>query len=352
MNVRGLGLVALAALTVGCTTTSSAAPELAASTTLPLSGLPSPDSTVAPTTTEAPGATTTTVFDLQAIPGRHIGEIPESETVLCPQAADVPIVGDPLAMPDYPNRPTVLQRAADPAAPLLVVFHGQHGCIQNVQSRSDLDVMYAAAGVHVLWLSGEPLPSRSWRVNNNCCEPASTKGINDKPYVEASMAAARAAGLTSTKVLAIGVSNGGGMAITAGCSFPELFTAVVVVAGWIAAPCGRASQSLLVFGGSLDIKLGSRTAETIANMWRNDVVDCPADPLREMYEARTTTTWWGCTDNTVVRLVQLSGVPHVWPKFTFYDMDDDIILFALGKYDTGDWIGDSGVPLGGTPLLP
>ncbi|MDO8390478.1 MAG: hypothetical protein Q7V57_08320 [Actinomycetota bacterium] len=349
MNLRGLGLVALAALTVGCTSASSAAPD-STSTTLALSGLPTSASTVPPVT--AAPTTTTTVFDLQAIPGRHIGAIPEDETVLCPQAADVPIAGELLAMPDYPNRPTSLQRAADPAAPLLVVFHGQHGCIQNVQSRSDLDVMYAAAGVHVLWLSGEPVPTRSWRVNNGCCEPADTKGINDKPYIEAAMAAARAAGLTSTTVLAIGVSNGGGMAITAGCAYPELFTGVVVVAGWISSSCGRASQSMLAFGGSLDQSLGSRTAAGITDMWRSSVVDCPAEPMIETYEARTTTTWWGCTDNTVVRLVQLEGVPHVWPKFTFYDMDDDIILFALGKYATGDWIGDSGVPLGGTPLLP
>jgi hypothetical protein len=37
----------------------------------------------------------------------------------------------------------------------------------------------------------------------------------------------------------------------------------------------------------------------------------------------------------VVRLVQLADVPHVWPKFDFYDMDDDIILFARGVYAAG-----------------
>lgn len=337
--MRRRGLVALIACGVlaGCAGADSAAPASSRATTVS-----STTSTVAITTTTGAtttvAATTTTVLDrasLQALPGHHLGPIPEQETVLCPQAADVAIIGEPLAVPGFDDRPTVLQRTADPGAPLLVIFHGQHGCIQNVQSRSDLDQIGAAAGINIVWLSGAPAPTRSWNVNGRCCEPASDRDIDDLPYVQATMAAVRAAGVSSTTVLTVGVSNGGGMAVTAACRLPELFTAAVVVAGWAPVACHAAAQSLLVFGGSLDENLGSGRAAGVAALWRRDVTACPAEPVVETAGQRTTSTWSGCANNTVVRLVQLEGVPHVWPKFDFYDMDDDIILFARGVYAAG-----------------
>jgi len=342
--MRHRGVIALVAIVAGggmagCTSTRSAAPATAPSvTTMPVAAttMVVPTTTVAPATvppaTVAPATTVLSAAGLRALPGHHAGPIPEAETVLCPQAAGVPLIGEPLAVAGFDDRPTVLQRTADPAAPLLVIFHGQHGCIQNVQSRSDLDQIGAAAGVNIVWLSGEPAPTRSWNVNGRCCEPASDRGIDELPYVRATMAALRGAGLTSTTVLTVGVSNGGGMAITAACRLPELFTGAVVVAGWAPVACHAAPQSLLVFGGSLDENLGSGRAAGVAAMWRTDVTSCPAEPVVESAGQRTTSTWSGCAGGTVVRLVQLEGVPHVWPKFDFYDMDDDIILFALGAY--------------------
>ena len=327
---RSAAVAVLAGVLAACGAADSAAPETTSVFTL--SGIPSTVVASSTSSTE-PATTTTTEVDLRAIPGRHLDEIPESETVRCPLAKDVPIVGDPMVLTGFENRPTALQRTADPSAPLLVIFHGQHGCIQNVQSRSDLDVIGAPGGVHVLWLSGAPVPTRSWRVSNGCCSPASDRDIDDMPYVEAALQQVAALGLSPRRTIAVGVSNGGGMAISAACWRPDLFDAAASVAGWAATSCDRAPQSLLVFGGSEDVKLGSRTAANIASMWRQDVVACTAEPVVETFERRTTSTWSGCEGGATVRLVQLDGVPHVWPKFTFYDMDDDLIWFAKGKYD-------------------
>jgi len=308
----------------------SAAPQVSTGTTVPmLTTTTQPASTTSTSST----STTTTLLDPSTLPGRHIGGIPESETVRCPQAKDVPIIGDIIPIPGFDYRPSSLQAAQDPSSPLLVILHGQHGCIQNVQSRSDLDVIGTAAGLSVLWLSGEPLPTRSWNTNGRCCEPASTNRVDDLAYLEAALAAARVTGLTPSKVLLIGVSNGAGMAIAAGCKRPDLFDAVVSVAGWAAIQCQSANLSLLTFGGSEDVKLGARTAGVIANMWRTSVRECPNEPSVEVFDAATISTWRGCTDGDIVRLVQIEGVPHVWPKFTYYDMDDDIIRFALGYLD-------------------
>jgi len=272
------------------------------------------------------------VLDLHAIPGHHLSGVPDSELILCKPTPTVAPAGTALAVPGYDDRPTMLQPAPDPGSPLLVVFHGQHGCIQNVQSRSDLDVIGAVAGVSVLWLSGAPLPARSWNTNGRCCEPASTQHVDDLAYLDAAMVAAKATGLTPTVVLSVGVSNGAGMAITAGCRRPDLFTGVVSVAGWMPITCGQAPLSLLVFGGTLDQKLGARTAAGIAQTWQTQVTSCTGDPVVETFDRRTTTTWSNCANGTVVRLVQLEDVPHVWPKFTFYDMDDDMIRFAQGEF--------------------
>ena len=331
-SVLGLAWVVILAAT-GCSSatgtaasgTSAPAPPVTAGTAAP--------STAAPSTAAA--STTTTLVDPRTLAGHHLGPIPDDEIVLCPDAAAVPMAGDPVTVAGFDDRPTVLQRAADPASPLVVVFHGQHGCIQNVQSRSDLDVIGTAAGVHVLWLSGQALPTRSWNVNGRCCEPASDRDVDELPYVEAAMAAVRAMGLTSTTVLAAGVSNGGGMAVTAACRLPQLFTGVVVIAGWVPVTCRPAPQSLLVFGGSLDENLGSRRAAQVATLWRTDVAECPSEPIVHSEGPRVVTTWLGCAGGALVRLVQLEGVPHVWPKFDFYDIDDEIILLALGRFSAG-----------------
>jgi len=296
---------------VDASTTSS----VASTTTLPPTTLP-------PTTTTLPAP-----WD---VPGHHHGPIPADEQVKCAADTGDLAVGTPLVVAGFDDRPTLLQPAADPTAPLVVVFHGQNGCIENVQSRSDLDVIAAPSGVAVLWLSGRAIPTRSWNTNGSCCDPASTNGVQDMPYVEAAIDAARSAGLVPRRTLSAGVSNGGGMAISVACRRPDLFDAAVSVAGWAPIACDRLPLSLLVFGGSADESLGSARATQVATMWTTDVVSCPDPPTEETEGIRDTTTWSGCSDGTSVRLVRLDGVPHVWPKFADYDMDDDIVLFALG----------------------
>lgn len=339
----------LVALLVAVSSAACATPETVegqSAETTPASGVDigtlAPESAPTPTTsttiavppTTLPPTTTTTLPEPWEVAGHHRGPIPADEQIRCSADSGGLTVGDALTVEGHDDRPTLLQPAADPTAPLVVVFHGQNGCIENVQSRSDLDVIAAPAGVAVLWLSGRPLPTRSWNTNGTCCEPASNNGVQDMPYVEAAIGAALAAGLEPRRTLSAGVSNGGGMAISVACRRPDLFDAAVSVAGWAPISCDRLPLSLLVFGGSADESLGSARATQVATMWTSDVVTCPEPPVEESSGIRDTTTWSGCSDGTSVRLVRLQGVPHVWPKFVDYDMDDDIVLFALGRYDS------------------
>ncbi|MEI7547907.1 MAG: PHB depolymerase family esterase [Actinomycetota bacterium] len=284
------------------------------------------------TTAAVVPSTTTTLLDLQALPG-HRDEIPAGENIPCSIETDVEVVGTPLPVDGYDDRPTLIQPAPNRGAPLLVMLHGQAGCVQSLQSGSDLDVIGAEAGVSVLWLSGESLQGdRSWNTTGSCCEPASSAGVDDLSYIVDAVKAALATGLSPTVVLAVGLSNGAGMAITAACSRPDLFTGVVSVAGWVPVTCGSAALSLLAVGGTEDPSLGAAMAEEVTTMWRSSVTTCSDDPVVEQVGQRTTTTWLNCDDGqSVVRLVQLEGVPHEWPKHDFYDIDDDIIRFAKGQ---------------------
>jgi len=240
-----------------------------------------------------------------------------------------PLAGTPVTVPGFEDRPTLLQDGAGPEAPLVVLFHGQHGCVGNLQSRTDLDTIGNARGVNLLWLSGAPLPLRSWRANDRCCEPASNQRADDLGYLDAVFEVLAARGLGPRRVISAGVSNGAGMAITAACLRPNRFDAAVSVAGWMPVTCRvRKPLSVLVFGGTRDEVFKPWTPRSITSQWRKTATTCTQDPQVRTDEHRTITTWRRCSRNTVVRLVVLQDVPHVWPKYTFYDMDEEIIAMA------------------------
>ena len=59
-------------------------------------------------------------------------------------------------------------------------------------------------------------------------------------YLRAAVAAARAAGVARpAKLIAAGISMGGGMALWAQCTLPDVFSGVASIAGWSGVPCGR-----------------------------------------------------------------------------------------------------------------
>lgn len=239
--------------------------------------------------------------------------------------------GNPVELPDFRDRPTLLQRVADPTAPLVVVFHGSRGSIENVQKRSELHVLGPAAGVAVLWLSGKPLPKRSWNTNNRCCDPASTNRVDDMAYVDAALDAVRALGLTPARIVAAGVSNGAGMAVSVGCKRSHVFSAAVSVAGWMPVSCRNATLSLVAIGGTKDDVVGRRKPRQMTTTWRRSVVRCPSKPEEVTNGPAHLTTWRGCTSGTFVRLVVLDDIEHVWPRFDYYDATLDIIKVAKGE---------------------
>lgn len=288
-------------------------------------------STVGPTPTVTPASTTTTIALMP-----KDGRIHTETTVYCTRdqsndsIALLQAVGERLLVPGFEDRPALVQAAPDPAAPLVLLFHGSNGCISNLQSRTDLDAVANRYGVSLVWLSGKPQPRRNWNTRGNCCTPAARQRTDEAAYLDAVMASLHRRGLQPRRVITAGVSLGAGMALSAACQRPEYIDGAVSVAGSMPMACHPPrAMSLVAFGGTADAPLGADMPNKIVNYWKNQVTHCTPNPEYDYTERREITTWTNCTDGTVVRLVSLIGVPHVWPHFSFYDIDEDIIALAL-----------------------
>ena len=310
---------ALALLAVGCGSSGQTQQPLTAPTAAARQARVEPSSTVTAAPSSIAAATTMSLPTTLPAPTTD----PITETSLP--------VGEELHLTDYEDRPTLLQRVDDPSAPLVVVFHGSRGSIENVQKRSGLHLDGPAAGVAVLWLSGKPLPKRSWNTNNRCCDPASTNHVDDMAYVDAAIDAVRAEGLSPVRIITAGVSNGAGMAVSVACKRPKTFSAAVSVAGWMPVSCRNTAVSLVAIGGTKDDVVGRHKPKQMASTWRRFVVQCPNDPSEESDGPAHITTWRRCTSGTFVRLVVLDDIEHVWPRFDFYDATGDIIRVAQGR---------------------
>jgi poly(3-hydroxybutyrate) depolymerase len=250
------------------------------------------------------------------------------------QSVDKAIVvaGDPIPIPGYPGRPTLIQLAPDPNAPMIVVFHAFGGCIANMQKRTDLDAIAAGKGVSMLWLSGAADPDRTWHPSMDASEPYHSQQADDFAYIDAVFTALHAHGIVPRRVVSVGISNGAGMAITAACLRPNWFDGAISVAGWLPLNCARAPLSVLAFNGGKDPEFNGTYARTITGHWLKNVVDCPNPAKSHNSGFVFTQTWSGCTGDSIVRLVILPDANHVWPKFTYYDIDTDILNMALGSF--------------------
>jgi poly(3-hydroxybutyrate) depolymerase len=254
----------------------------------------------------------------------------QKEWGVCPRTLSNSVRGTRLAVPKYKNRPTVIQTSANPDGPLVVMLHGMRGCIEKLQKQTDIEELAPSWGVNLLWLSGAPLPQRSWNTNNRCCGESGVRRVDDFAYIDAALKAARAAGLRPSKYVVVGKSNGAGMAVSVGCHFHKVFSVVVSVAGFAGVSCARANLSLIAMGGTADQSLGDKQAEVIANLWRSRVVKCASTPLEERRNVARVRTW-SCGSMTYVRLVQMKGVGHIWPTWSFYHADEEVLKAALGE---------------------
>lgn len=264
------------------------------------------------------------------LPVRHHPPTTWSDWVDCTPGLTKSVVGERLKVPRYPNRPTVLQRAEAIDAPLVVMLHGANGCIEKLQSQTDIEEIGTAWGVSLLWLSGEQLGGRWWNVNGRCCGNAAAQKVNDYAYIRAALKTVRGLGLSPQRVVVVGKSNGGGMAVGVGCALRKEVDVVVSASGFKGSGCAKAGSSLMAIGGTKDLKLGATEATNIANHWRSGPLACSKKPTRERRKTATITTW-RCKNGKFVRLVTIQGMDHYWPTWSHMSADEEVLRIARGE---------------------
>lgn len=249
---------------------------------------------------------------------------PSSATTPWPAGVEIS-----LDVPGHADRPTLLLHGAGATVPLVVVFHGSGGTIENIKERSDLHVLARDAGVALLWLSGKPIPDRHWNTQSTCCGPAYEQRIDDFPYIDASLDAVRSLGLRPSAFLATGVSAGAGMAVTVACNRRKVFSTVISVGGWRPISCTDRRLSLVAIGGTADEVFGGDGARRLARQWGTAVLRCSSRRTETRVGIALVTEWNACPDGGFIRLVEVDGLKHVWPRTPDFDASEEIIRTAL-----------------------
>lgn len=127
----------------------------------------------------------------------------------------------------------------------------------------------------------------------------------------------------STRIFAVGMSNGGSFATIVGCEFGNQIKAVASISGAYYTTCKEEEQtpSLLVMHSTDDKQvpfLGStaRRLPKVSAWVDKQVVErqCQTDMSIKTDEASVSYNWLNCSDNSIVRLTVLDNQTHGWLK--------------------------------------
>jgi poly(3-hydroxybutyrate) depolymerase len=163
-------------------------------------------------------------------------------------------------------------------------------------------------------------PTKSWNAGR-CCGTASQNNVDDVGYLVDVVKSMRSRGHQGPVYLA-GFSNGGMMALRAGCEKPLVFSKVASVAGTLIAPCANGLRSARHIHGTSD------TVVPYYGGWSNY---CKADfdPVEQERLG----------PSLDYRIVPVSGGTHAWPPSATPYLRD----FFAGRATT------TPVTRGGTP---
>ncbi len=127
--------------------------------------------------------------------------------------------------------------------------------------------------------------------------------------------------IDTTKVFALGMSNGGGFAMIAGCRMSDQFRAVASVSGAYYTPCKseRRTASFLVVHSTDDAQVpfqGSkeRRLPEIPSWVREDSIARHCNSEQEPVLTATTATykWSDCKNDSLLRLLVVQNQSHGW----------------------------------------
>ncbi|MFZ2545215.1 MAG: PHB depolymerase family esterase [Candidatus Saccharimonadales bacterium] len=141
-----------------------------------------------------------------------------------------------------------------------------------------------------------------------------------------------------TKIYAAGMSNGGGFASVLSCELPDRFAAYAVVAGAMYYPHGECkppvpaplisihsdSDDIVPFTGSVIRRLPPIYDWTTMRASMNG---CKTKQESQSGVTISTTLWTDCTNNSLVKNVQIHGGGHMWGQ-----MSNDFLWQFLSQF--------------------
>ncbi len=209
-------------------------------------------------------------------------------------------------------------------APLVLMLHGVLGSAHSAAEQTGWSATADREGFVVAYPQGY---ANSWNAGT-CCGSAAAEDVDDVGFlVSAVDTIATALPLVDrARVYVAGFSNGGMMALRAGCERPDVFAAVASVSGTLQAPCApsRPVSALQVTGmldrrvpfGGLAYNGALTTALTpvpvaVGAVERGD--SCSGLPRRSVSGDVTVREYAHCAGGSSVRLVLLRRTEHVWP---------------------------------------
>lgn len=207
--------------------------------------------------------------------------------------------------------------------PVVFSFDGVGGSGSRIESYSGIDSLPVIA-VYPDALRGRQ-GFTAWQG-----APYSLKGDYDIQFVRDLLEAIPSNYCTdSTKVFAVGMSNGGGFVALAGCRLPDKFRAVASVSGAYYTSCGETAQSpsLLIVHSESDRQVpfdgSSKRGLPAITQWAKrearerlckDVVQSQTESGDTAVKPNTLTVfdWQECQHNSLLRLVVVQDQNHGW----------------------------------------
>jgi polyhydroxybutyrate depolymerase len=261
----------------------------------------------------------------------------------CGSSEPAPAPADPKTHTFGGARPVPIVRAPDKYDPqkpvtLVLMLHGygsdalQTNVLFGLQYVLDDQNMVIALPEGTVDASGK----KFWNATDACCDFGKT-GVDDVKYLLDLVKELRQVYAVDPKrIWAVGVSNGGFMALRLACEAADVFAGVISYAGagWLdASKCnpsgpvavmqihGTADTTVPYQGGTLGVGTSpvpsamKTTSDWATRNGCGSSPDASAPPIDfdlDQPGAETKiTTWTGCTKNGATRLLSIEGSPHV-----------------------------------------
>jgi len=219
--------------------------------------------------------------------------------------------------------------------PVVVSFDGIEGSGNRMQAYSGLDILPA------IIVYPDSIPGNqgftAWQG-----APYSLDGDYDVHFTRAVLDALPSQYCTdSTKVFAVGMSNGGGFAVIAGCKLGDRIHAVASVSGAYYQSCAREERtpSFLVLHSVSDKQVPltgavDRKLPAVPLLVEEQAKDRQCETKLPAVSTETVTTydWLDCQDDSLLRLVVLSDQPHGWLQVPPTSLDIQTTASYIWKF--------------------